>query len=252
MQKNINLSFDKRLEVLSVLYYLTDYIKEYASLVCTDEKSLYKKVLDYFEPYKNHEAVQAFNRLFKEEAFDFDAPINLFLQFYDDFSGYQLRDNPYKKRLHSSPLVIELMEATMKFYKDTDFERFYQSNQVYYENVLNQSIDFDIDSVFKFMKTYYGNELENHKFEIILMSGTANGNFAIGFSHTHICVTGVMDGTTYIDTSTVLHEFSHPIINPLVEKYIPTELINDPTLFMDINEHLRKIGYGTNINNLQE
>ena len=81
--------FDERLELLTVLFYMTKYKEELpwiVNLQKEEECSLYNKILEMFEKVDIHSMTEPFEKLLETENFGYDAPIEMFLNISPDFS----------------------------------------------------------------------------------------------------------------------------------------------------------------------
>ena len=244
--KQIDIKFDRRTEILSILFWLSNYKTNFSFIVNTEEKSLYSKAMVYFKDTSYHRVVSLFEALVDDYDMNFDAPVALFLQFDENMTSYHLEEYPYVSRLNKNPIVIELMDEVIKFYKESNFEAFYQSNQDYYIEILNRDKSLHLNQVTAVMNELYGNNQDKVEFSINIVSGTTNGGYCVTVGNKVICSSGLYDGSTYLYDSFVLHEFSHHFINPLTDKCLNSNDKNNPLLFRDIMEVVIKQGYGSN------
>ncbi|MGN1001311.1 MAG: DUF4932 domain-containing protein [Oscillospiraceae bacterium] len=253
--KSIHIGVDERLELLTVLFYLSDYKEKLPFLVNLEEdetRSLYRKALRFFDSGDAAELVRVFQQLMAEEDFGFDAPIDLFLHIAPDFSSYDLNGKVFQERLNKNPLAVRLLNLALDFYRNSRFREFFDSNREFYEKVLADTCSLSLDGVFSFMDALYDRSLEGRDFAIKFMSGTTNGNYGITLGNTCCCVSGLYEGRPYLYPSLVLHEFSHPIINPLTAAYLSEEEKSDQTLFADVREQMARNAYPENETILNE
>ena len=247
--KDIQVQFDERLELLTVLFYMTDYkekLQFFVNLQEEDEYSLYKKILTTFENTDLSAMTKPFQQLLETENFGFDAPIHLFLDIFPDFTSYYLEEELFEIRLRKNPLVVELMEAVLAFGKSDEWKQFYNSNQKFYQNVLDGLENLDVSKTFQMMRRLYDNPMwEGKEYSVLLMSGTTAGNYGMHVENTVYCVSGLENGTWYLDgdPTIVIHEFSHSMINPMTDRYLKKEYAEDRTLFADIADKMERIGY---------
>ena len=254
----VDIRFDRRMELLSVLFYLSEYKDTVSFLVNLDpEHSLKEKAESWFAPWKEHRCVTLFNHLLNENNFNCDAPVLLFAQLTPDLKDYRLADYPYRDRLKAAPEVPQLMDALVEFAQISDFEGYYRSNEPFYQEVLAKAgrkdsplmwgerhMCFDAGKVTDFMQRLYGPELmEGKEFSVIILSGGANGHFGITVDGRLTHVAPLEAGYPAVDNLTAAHEFSHPIVNPLVDKYMTADQRNSETLFAPIREQMKKAAY---------
>lgn len=244
--KEINIRFDRRTELLSVLFWLSDYKTKYSFIVNTESNSLFSYAQNFFANSNYNYVVSLFEKLVNVYDMDFDAPVALFLQFSEDMTSYHLEDYPYISRLNQNPLVVELMDAAIKFYDESNFEEYFQSNQKYYNEILDKDCSLHLMHITDVMKQIYGDAFEKYNFSINITSATTNGGYCVTIGDHVICSSGLLDGTIYLYDSMILHEFSHHFINPLTVQYMKDEDKLDPSLFADIMDNVEKQGYRTN------
>ena len=250
--RNVKTRFDERLELLSVLFYKTKYkevVPYIVNLQEQEEYSIYRKTMEIFENIDISSMTEPFEKLLETENFGFDAPIEMFLNIFPDFSSYHYDEKLYVERLRNNPFAIELVEAVLVFGKSEEWKQFYKSNELFYQKIIDGLTSLDLSQTFNLMEQLYGNQIPQEiEYSVLLMSGTTAGNYGINVERDIYCVSGLKNGTWYLDTepSLVIHEFSHSIINPLTDKYLTKECIEDKTLFADITEEMENIGYYNN------
>lgn len=241
--------FDERLELLTVLFYMTKYKEELSWIVNLqkeEEYSLYNKILETFEKVDIRSMTEPFEKLLETENFGYDAPIAMFLGISSDFSTYWFDEKLYVERLRNNPLAIELVEAVLAFGKSDEWKQFYQSNELFYQKIMKGLTSLDLTKTYHLMEMLYGSQMpQEAEYTVLLMSGSSAGNYGVHVGDNIYCVSGLVDGTWYLDKSPslVLHEFSHSIINPLTDKYLAKGYAEDKSLFADIEEKMEDAGY---------
>ena len=217
----ITFCIDKRIELLYVIGYLSDY--PYINGFCKD----YKKDIDtYFSKYKNHKAVTEFQRIGSKIFHSVDAPIRFMLHLTSDFDkqeGFQI-DFPSDENTDSLLLLFK------SFYTETNFDKFYNSQKSFYQTILKiVKYNFkDFDEKTRIEKYY---DTKQNSYTIILNLLDATGNFGVSVKAPQgsdiYCV--ISPGETSgnipiyknnrILNNIIWHEFSHSFVGPLCDKY---------------------------------
>ena len=253
----LEIRVDRRTELLGIIQIISDYRKIYPNLLeKLGNKEYVEKIEVKFSKYKNHQLIKLFNEIVTNNNFNYDAPVNLFLQLNDDFSFINLQDYPFKTRLKSDPKVLELLKLLPAFAKKIKFDEFYQNNvdryQKYVDNVKNNLGECDIIT---FFNSYY-NLPTDKNFIVNLIPWQTHANYGTSNKteiHSNICTAynSTNDDNVFCSNREEIyyahllhHEFSHSFINPLTEEY---EIIKyDDSIFSDIFEQMKKQAYGRN------
>ena len=222
----INVCVDKRTELMGVLLLISEYGKLYPELVevCNNE-DYREKIFKHFATFKNEKAVKLLNEICNKLSFNVDAPISLIWQLDENYKFDKLLPYPFEKRLKSSNLVIEFLNELPHFVEVSGFEEFYKSNQKFYNKIIKETEkSVRPDEIEKFFNEFYKMDIPT-KFVINLLPHSTHGNYGVKSKGTIVCnlcaenVKGEL-AFVYNDVGNVIvHEFSHPIVNPLVDKY---------------------------------
>lgn len=261
---NINMVIDPRIELLSVIIYLSpDYDKNTMSIVPSD--SSYKKdVEEYFGKYKNHKAVNLFNLRLASSGFSYDAPPTAML-FLTNTPNLTLREdidkNDYMyiqcmERAGGEKQFLEFVEELNKFCAETNFYEFYNNHLDYYNRVIDNTINNleDIDYV-KQVQNYYGKEEKGYN---IVLNGmlyannygpkikNEDGSYDL---YSILGSTGISNDLPIFSDDfsfkyIVRHEFGHSFVN-----YLATENIDEVNkytkLFVPIRTAMEQQAYST-------
>lgn len=233
MWSKLNVEFDKRLELIFGLQYCVarkyntnfDWIRENNKEYNDKFYEMYKNAITKeFEDYILNGGLESYNRCV-ELAFHLDKDYN--------FINIENIDNQilkYKK------VNFEILENHLKeFVKKSNYEQFYESNKDYYDFIiekfqaaLNLYEQFSFDKIINF----YGYKKGNMAIKLLNFS---SGSYGHTLNGDLIYVNGVINNSKDKDkfrfsdglVSNAYHEFSHPYINPLGQKYFgDTELSN--------------------------
>ena len=229
----INISFDKRIELLFGLQYclVKEGLMDYDSTVmtnkeyCDDFYNMYKKYAnEEFIDYIKNGGFDTYNRTL-ELAFSLD-------------KNYNIIDNEYTDKIEKNNSNFnkeKFNRLVNEFVIKSGYEEFYLSHKPYYDKVieifkenLNKFITFDE----KMITDFYGFKLGNMKINIFNFS---NGSFGANFNNELIYVANVYppkkeDELVYIPNgiiNTLFHEYSHSYCNPLGYKYFNEESIKN-------------------------
>lgn len=264
-KNNINVSVDARVELLSIVQYISDYDDRYNLM--TKFNFPYKEwVEEYFSDYKNHRAVKEFNKLAKR-GFSYDAPPALMLYLTEDL---RLREDVEVtdyliSRAGGKSKVNDFIKALREFAIDTDFQSFYQQNLEYYEGIITNTLEnIEDNNIIKEIEDYYG--WGQNSYNIILTSLFHRGGFGpsvdagnnkkdiysiigpSGIAGVRILPTfGSLEEFNYLQR----HEFSHSFVNPTTELF-KEEATKFEKLYKPIEKVMEKQAYGNWITTLNE
>ena len=220
----LHISIDPRIELLNTIQDLSDY--KYIN-----RNSLYsKEISDYFKPYSLHSAVIMTNKLEENNKFMYAAPVQFMLDLsalpelkqHTDYSKDLLKRVGSKENLDSYRNSIE------QFAKESNFEKFWKSNEVFYKKILDLTIsDMGGVNLVKVVEDYFNEEQNSYN---IIISTLSNGSYAY-----KIAVSGnkydvyscnvtrdYKNGIPYIKKEVLLrnasHEFGHSFVDYLTAK----------------------------------
>lgn len=226
--KIMKVTVDKRVELINVIQHLANgkYKQRFPKIFVGFEP--YSKMIDeYFGKFANHDAVKLFP-LSGMIANTFNLPIYLALQDLDN--NFVL--NP-KTETHAE--MKKFVVALKDFADQTHFDYWFKQNQAFYDECIKQYSDLIEKSNFeKDMMWFYGKDFDqNINRGVVLMPSlsdcngfvsTPNGQYCAvssypSFSQEKIHFTSP-NALKVGNIHTLWHEFSHPIINPLVKEYV--------------------------------
>jgi len=225
---------DKRIELLAVIQTLDNYWDNLA--VKYYNKKLFQckykeNIRDYFGKYKNHDTVRLHNKLcnnvqqinaFIELVLCYSSPPNL-----DNIANPQNNIRPGNLFEPQFPFEI-FIDGLKQFYHDTNFEYFFENNQIEYKKLLGG---------YGYKEEYTGIidnylETETKNFTVII-SALIFGNFGIKIQTNENIILNYSvlspyeykDGKYYFGSKEYInellwHEIGHLTINDLTKKYI--------------------------------
>lgn len=248
----IKVIVDKRTELLGIILLISKYAKKYPRQVQEQGNHQYRQfIIDNFSCYKKTKTIKIFNKLIKKYCFNYDAPIYLFLQLDENLKAITLDDYPFKERLGSDKLVLRLIDSLPEFVNLIKFEEYYKNNEpLYYKFVGEVEEYIKNKKLWQFVKNYVGIN-SNINYIINLLPYNTGGNYGAMVGNNVYCnlpvrLTPYSKESTFIGSnpatfdSMIVHEFSHPFINPLTDKYI--DRISQ-SAFANISEKMQQLPY---------
>jgi len=256
-KNSLNISIDPRIELLSIVQYLSNYEENFYGRITDYDFTYRNKVDEYFEEFKDHEAVKLSYEL-SHEGFNFDAPPAAVLYMTKDF---QLRDDVeiedyLIERAKGIDNINKLFNALNKFWEDTKFNDFFNENKEYYTYLVKNTSEMisDEKNIVEELEQYYG--IKQESYNVILVSLYGPGGYgprvklinknneiysiigATNIDANNRPIFGDEDYFDYIQN----HEFSHSFINPLTEKYL--DIANEySSLYNPIEDKMLPFGY---------
>jgi hypothetical protein len=234
---------NQRIELLTVIQTLCGYWENLSQKFYGE--SLYQckykdNIKEYFEKYKRHETLELYNHLS-----DYISDISVFLKVilcHCEPPELNLIAN-YDENIDH---VDNFINSLKKFYTDTNFQYFFESNKNEYDKIRNDFLNTaKILTKSKFIFEYLGIDDKNYK---IILSPLVFGNFGFKIKtfetqtlgYTIISVYDCKDGNYLFGTEESIkrllrHEISHTVINDLTEKYLNQSIIknmNIPDVFV--------------------
>jgi len=258
----INYCVDKRAEVMEILLFLTNYFNKYPDLKVEIETEYIKDVKAHFLKFKNHKAVKILQKIIDTHNFCYDAPICLAYQLKTDYSFSKLPDYPFQDRLGVDEIILVFLKELKNFVVDSDYEKFYEIHKPMFKQWLKEVKTKVDNDVINWLNNFYKEEL-NKKYYISLMPLQTNANYGIDESNKSICNFGIkynldqnktsfcFANKTKFNTMFLLqHEFSHPLINPLVDKFLEVDKL--ATLPKDVVNIIENLAYNEGANYVDE
>ena len=229
--KQVKVVVDKRTELMGIALRLSKYGEKYPRLMREVKDWPYMQdVFAYFGKFKTHPAIKTLNSLLHKGEFAYEVPLFLALQMDDEFIFHGQNIYPFVDELCSSKKVLTFLQQLKDFARDSNFEEFYSAHVPYYKKqIASFKKQMNIDDVLVWMKEFYNDDFSNNKFFVNLALLFTTGGYGIQVDDKiyHVCSKPVnQNGQRLVwgfgyaaEKSVTLHEFSHSIINPLMDKY---------------------------------
>lgn len=253
-EKKLKVIVDERIELLTVMQLLFEY-----PLVGRTGIKYKDDVQAYFAAHKNDTSVNYCLNI-TERYLSFVRPVNYCYHFsfpaFKQVAGLSVyeRDN-YGFGHHSKDSLYLFIKALKQFYDQTDFHSFYKNHQRFYDSLINNvktvTEKLDLASI---LEKHYGST--QYSYTLVLsplfieagMStfiASKKGNELYSIIGPSLTSTGAPDfDTKWLMQYLVIHEFSHPFCNPLIDKYY-NKLEKDSCLFGPVKRLMAKEGNRT-------
>ena len=245
---------DERVELLSIVFRLAGN-REYSMSPLGN----YTRDIDsYFAPYKNHPVVVLARKLAAQNGIGYDAVMSMAVHLSPPPALRPLvafSDEVPEKRWGRSN-ALKFADLLRDFYQDTHFEKFASLHRPMY-NLAEESFAATLQSVdLAWFARFYG-EKPIERFHVLLGMNNGGGNYGIKvrFRDGHQEAFAIMGCWTTDSTGnpaypsdagylpTVIHEFNHSFVNPLVERNW-TKFNSAEKVFAPVADRMRSQAYG--------
>ena len=232
----MKITINKQVELMCGLLLCSDYATKSVPMMCEDTGNSFRKAnVDFVSKFKNEKVFNLLNEIVNDKTanFTWEAPIVIALHMDENYNFFGENCYTFTGKLHHNQKIIELVKEIKIFAKKANYDSFFSSHQNQFDLLKEQhskaiSTD-DIDNIFRFMADFYMFTPIQDNYFINLMpslSWTGIGTEILD----KICVSDSLkknktkgwqfqyhdDKREYI--AHILHEFSHPIINPATDK----------------------------------
>ncbi len=259
VQNKTNKSFpepviDKRIELLSIVFRLAGNF-EYSSIAYS---SYVQDIHSHFDKYSDHPVISFASKLRIENGVSFDAVMKM---------AFHINQPPtLSPKVNFSENVPDqrwgavnankFLELLSDFYNVSDFERFYYEHKGLYE-IAKKRFSSVYEAVhIEWFNNYYGVKPEG-SYHVIISLGNGGSSYGgkVIYSDAReesysILGTWVIDSTdlpvysaeNYLPT--LIHEFNHSYVNPLIDKYETQLESSGKIIFEPIQDILKRQAYG--------
>lgn len=157
----VTLLLDPRLELVSVIEYLSQTYDEQMTAMESDYKN---EVEEWFAPCAEHDAVKQFGQLAEEISFIHDKPVNFALclteeyQLLPDTGLFEEVFEPQERKL-----LEDFAQNLAKFAKDSNFAEFYKQHLQVYEEWVSQTAGAIGEKDLAALREYVGSEQKGYR-----------------------------------------------------------------------------------------
>jgi hypothetical protein len=247
----LNVKVDPRIELLAMVQHFTTW----ANTRHTKFDIGYKHDIDnYFASFSNHPAVQK-SQYLTNNNFAYDAPVTLVL-FHGNPPEFE-QTTSYPKdlimRAGGESVLKDFADKLRAFAKETNFMKFYNDHQKFYNRLQNNTIKTIGDTNYtKLLEDYYG-EIK-HSYNILPTPLFHTGGYGPQVQTPEGLDVFSVDGPLSYSLGELsfgnkeyllyilLHEFSHSFVNPVTTKY-SAQINNSAALFTPIKTKMQQQAY---------
>lgn len=239
----MNIQINKQVELMWGLLQCSDYVN-IVPIQCQDTGNEFrKKNIEFLSQFKNEKVFTLLNELVNDKTanFNWDAPNDIALAMDENYNFFGHNCSAFTGKLHSNPKVLEFLKELKIFAEKVDYSSLFSQYQEYFKHITQEhkkTVDKEVDKVFDFMKKFYMFEpkQENYSMNLLLsVSQSGIGSHVLEKVYVSDSLKRKQNSWSFIPHENneeyichILHEFSHPIINPLTDKYkIDSSFIKD-------------------------
>jgi len=220
----LRISIDPRMELLSTVQLLSSYFAINRDVFYS------KEIVNYFEPFSSQEAVAMTDSL-QKYGFVFDAPVSymMYLSQLPELKTQSTFSDLLLQRSGGRDNLEQYRKSIKQFAEIPDFETFWNSKLSFYNQILDMTVSnmTEIDLV-KSLEDYFNETKESYN---VVVTPAFMGGYgfevpgADGKNNIYACIStaSTKDSIPYLNAnhlmSFVWHEFAHPFVNPLADKY---------------------------------
>ncbi len=244
-QTRYSMGVDKRIELLSAVQLFTSWIE---TGIWRENYQYKQDMLNYFQPYSNHEAVTICNELITQYGFSYDAPVELMfhlsnppeLEIVVPFSEYLI------SRAGNASILEDFVKALRSFCIESNFDDFWQSHHDFYSDVEERaSINIDLKGTVQKLESYF--KTQQHEYHVVLAPvflGSYGPRVSANDSFNVYSVLSPMriEENVPIFGGALFHEFAHSFVNPITEEF-QDEFIDPERLYEPIKTAMSAMAY---------
>ncbi len=223
LQAQIKVEVSEAIELMSILARTAgngEYNMDMAGQYTRDTET-------WFSPYKQHAAVACFQELKDKHSISYDAVASMAIHLAVDGGKVKfLGETADLDKRWTNVNIDDFIDKLNKFYKDTRFHEFFEQHRSFYNEGI-KSYETEVMSNFHqdWYARFYGTE-STERFHVII--GFTNGGQNYGSSR-HVsgqprevfAICGYAlsptTGSPFWDAATLIHEFNHSFVNPLLD-----------------------------------
>ena len=254
--KQIEAQFDERIELMSVICHLAGFREYNMNMGGT----YIAEVDSFFADVRNHPAIVMMDSLRQSNGISFDSPMAFAINLQKEDNRFSLIcDTIVPERRWKGVDLKMVTNIISDFYNTSNFGRFFDSHIPFYKETCEI---FNSNVISKFNQSwyeqFYGTE-PTENFEVIIGFVNGGGNYGpsrrlLGKPRDVYAIMGYAldeNGDTYYVSepqnflNTLVHEFNHSFVNPLVEDARFKALIQQPAekMFQLSKQTMRRSAY---------
>lgn len=235
LEKNqITVGVNPQIELISIVQTISKYNEILPFLMVKGDFQYKTDVINHFKSYKEHPVIQMFDRLSSQpRMLNFNAPS--FIMLYTDKSldlrkDIELDDFVINRAAGKDSLTVFLKLLT-DFAVKSSFNDFYNNHSTYYKKVIENTIaNMGSNNDVVELEQFYGKKQKSYNIVLVSLYNS------VGFGNSLLCANNQREiynimGPKSIEEEIpffgdeerlsymIKHEFSHPFVNPLTDKY---------------------------------
>jgi hypothetical protein len=233
----INAGVIPQVELISIVQTISKYPETFAFLMAKDSSAYAGDVARHFGPYSDHPAVRILDRLsLRPGMLNFSAPSNIMLMADESL---RLRadieaDEFVIRRAGGIDSLKVLLDLLRDFAGKSSFNEFFAEHKEFYLSLAEQTVrSMGPDNYIAELENFYGRSQRSYNIVLVSLYGPVGfGNSLLHSDqkreiYNTLGPRSVKGGSPLFGDGEYLrhmirHEFSHPFINPLTEKYWDT------------------------------
>lgn len=220
---SIVVEVNPQIELMNSILYTSNHSKliknsmGFNSPITEIESDYTKAVKNFFNPYREHEIYKLIEKM-TVNGFFLGRPIELMCSLGEP-PMLQRKYEVYKlcrQLCGGEESINNLLSLLRKFSQETEYMKFFDSEKGYYQNLIEEASKYiNKYALVSIMEEFYGKKQNSYHY---IVTSLYRGCFGISFrSNSKLDMYIVM--CDLLSTNVAIHEFAHPIINPLTEKY---------------------------------
>lgn len=219
----------KKVELVQILLFLSD--QQDKTFQCLNNKNYVHSITQWFAPFKNHIAVQLTRQQIINNCFVHIKPICSILMLESIIA------NP-DHELHEWGLAVS------QFITDTDYDGFFEKEKNYYQWIINNIRECNLDEWIDFIEKYFRQKPD--EFNLIISPINGNYGFSLNQNGKQIAYTVRFmpkydkngDYAFEFDNFAkgIAHEYAHCFVNPSVEKNL--DFLKKHKIFFDKHSNI--------------
>jgi hypothetical protein len=230
----LSIGTNPQIELISIVQTISKYPEVFDFLMAKDSSEYKTEVIRHFSPYKNHPVVRMLNRLSMQPGMlNFSAPsaIMLLIDKKFDLRSDIIMDDFVVKRTGGLDSLKTFLDLLKDFAVKSSFNSFYKSHEDFYLNISEDVIkNLGQINYINELENFYGETQRSYNIVLVPLYGYVGFGNSLLFPDNKrelfctIGPKGVVGNSPFFGNEDYLkdmirHEFSHPFINPLTEKY---------------------------------
>lgn len=177
-------------------------------------------IKEHFLPYADHSVYSLIEQMIPD-GFTFSRPVELALSLDDNLKVVRQLSNMCIEYCGGQNRINELLELIKDIGHKVDYMNFYNKHKDFYASYLNElNSKIKPISIVNTIESFYGKGQRSYN---LVLSSLMTGCFGLVFHNkdeTGDDVFSVLSiNNLHSDIALLLHELSHPFVNPLTEKY---------------------------------